>query len=229
MLKIGFISLLICLPGYSAGSYTLEKSCQLLLVVIQDWHTAHGTMQRYQRNNARHTWNAVGKPLAVVIGKNGLALMKKEGDLRSPAGIFPLGTAFGFSPDLKIKMPYLQLTADSICVDDLQSKYYNRIINADSIMQPDWKSGEKMREIPQYQYGALIQYNTNHPVAGAGSCIFLHVWRHSDVGTAGCVAMQQSDLKQVLNWLDAAKQPAIALLPRELYKKRAKNLGLPIG
>lgn len=69
------------------------------------------------------------------------------------------------------KIHYLPLTDSSVCVDDVKSSYYNKIIDSSMIVKKDWLSAEQMREIPVYQFGAVIQHNTNPTLPGAGSCI----------------------------------------------------------
>jgi zinc D-Ala-D-Ala dipeptidase len=214
----------------SLSPQILQQSQQLLLVLAPDWNTFHAKMQRYQRNLVTHTWAPVGKPIPVVTGKNGLAwgvpfqksfssdLQKKEGDLRTPAGIFKLGPAFGFKtkPNPKMKMDYLPLKETSLCVDDKNSIYYNQVIDTAKISRPDWRlgTGEIMHNIPLYEEGSLIQYNTLPPMKGHGSCIFMHRWRSPNSGTAGCIAMDKSNLTQVLHWINPTKNPVIAILPQ---------------
>jgi L,D-peptidoglycan transpeptidase YkuD (ErfK/YbiS/YcfS/YnhG family) len=224
MLKI--LILFSALLFTSAFADTLHENEQLLLVLTKNKNASQGIMQRYQR--CTHCkWSKTGKPFLVVTGKNGLAWpVKKEGDLRSPAGVFEIDRAFGFLP-LSIKIPYLKLDKNHVCVDDPESKYYNQIINTSSIAKPDWNSAEKMREISLYQYGIWIEYNTRNPVRSAGSCIFLHTWHNAHTGTAGCIAMSTSDLKKTLYWLNTKKHPVIVILTEHLYDQYKKRWNLP--
>jgi len=48
---------------------------------------------------------------------------------------------------------------------------------------------DMLRPDDLYRYVLIIGYNTPKPVPGAGSCIFLHVWRGKDSSTAGCTAI----------------------------------------
>jgi D-alanyl-D-alanine dipeptidase len=57
--------------------------------------------------------------------------------------------------------------------------------------------------------------------------VFLHVWRREKSGTAGCTAMQKSDLQDVVAWLDPAQQPLLVQLPRETLAKFRGGWGLP--
>lgn len=226
----------------------LQHSTQLLLVLSPEWNSFQGTLQRYQRSAPGKAWHLVSKePIQVVLGKNGMAWdpelvgqyplpqaerKKQEGDGRSPAGVYEMGTAFGFSTDTRfiprMKWQYLPLKTTSICVDDKTSQYYNELI--DSAAVSDWKagtSGEHMLEIvPQYTWGSVINYNKNN-VVGNGSCIFMHVWLDATAGTAGCVAMEQDKIIKILGWLDPAKKPVIAMFPRDAYKDIQNKWRLP--
>lgn len=68
---------------------------------------------------------------AVAIGGHATAdPVKREGDGRSPAGIFGIGSAFGYAAERPTgwALPYLALTPATECVDDRDSKHYNRIV-----------------------------------------------------------------------------------------------------
>ena len=155
--------------------------------------------------------------------------VKTEGDARSPAGIFKVRTTFGFSPktDNKFKFPHLSLTENSVCVDDEKSSYYNQVIDKSKINNPDWNSGEQMRQVDVYKQGAIISYNESKPVHGAGSCIFMHIWRNPTSGTAGCVAMKESNLHEILGWFSIKKSPVIAILTSADYSRFRKKWNLP--
>src|SRR5437868_2761265 len=80
---------------------------QLLTVTAQGWDNLQGTLKLYERTEDNSAWNQVDEQIPVVLGQKGLAWgiglhsgtpEKKEGDRKSPAGIFSLGTAFGFAP-----------------------------------------------------------------------------------------------------------------------------------
>jgi L,D-peptidoglycan transpeptidase YkuD (ErfK/YbiS/YcfS/YnhG family) len=52
----------------------------------------------------------------------------------------------------------------------------------------------------------VIEYNTRPAVPGRGSAIFLHCGNQP---TAGCVAVPESAMLDILSWLDPAKTPVI--------------------
>jgi L,D-peptidoglycan transpeptidase YkuD (ErfK/YbiS/YcfS/YnhG family) len=153
-------------------------------------------------------WDRVIGPWPVVVGRNGFAPEgeKREGDGRTPSGLFPIGSAFGREADLATGLAYRQLTSDDFWIDDANSPRYN-----------DWVQGvpqgvasyERMlRSDGLYDAGVVIRYNMDPVVSGWGSAIFLHIWRPGGrKPTAGCVAMDEGRLRKLMTWLDADKDP----------------------
>jgi D-alanyl-D-alanine dipeptidase len=251
-MKIGWIS--GCVVALCAASLALAQgsrpaalraSTQILVVTTQDWNGVDGTLQMYERPHARRKWKAVGDAIPVVVGKNGLGWgagvapedgrraagepIKKEGDGKSPAGIFRLSTAFGYtekSPPLW-KLPYLYLSPSVECVDDARSKYYNRVLDRATVA-PDWSSSEQMlRPDGLYRWGLVVDHNADPMTPGSGSCIFLHIWMGPGHGTTGCTAMAQEQLEALLSRLDPARKPMLVQLPRPQYKKLRRHWKLP--
>jgi zinc D-Ala-D-Ala dipeptidase len=77
-----------------------------------------------------------------------------------------------------------------------------------------------------YRFGVMIEHN-RQPLPGYGSCIFLHVWSRDHSGTAGCTAIDLSDLVRLLHWLDSRKNPLIVQLPVPEYLRLRPGWGLP--
>jgi L,D-peptidoglycan transpeptidase YkuD (ErfK/YbiS/YcfS/YnhG family) len=155
-------------------------------------------------------WTMLYAPTPAVIGRNGLAIAheKKEGDGRTPSGIFPLKRAFGYLPTAETGLDYTQVTKDDLWVDDPQSPQYNQWVKAPT----QARSFERLkRDDDQYKLAAVIEYNTDPVVSGDGSAIFMHIWQRYDHPTAGCVAMSERDLKKVLKRLNKGKNPVIIL------------------
>src|SRR3712207_8482067 len=59
--------------------------------------------------------------------------------------------------------------------------------------------------------------------SGRGSCIFLHVWRGPRSSTAGCTAMAEPALAELLRWLDPARRPALVQLTDAAYARRRRS------
>ena len=119
------------------------------------------------------------------------------------------------------KLPYRPATANHKCVNDPASAYYNRIVDQAAVAQPDWASCENMmRSDQRYFVGAVVAHNAAPPVAGCGSCIFLHVWAAPGMPTAGCTAMSLADMTEIAGWLDGAAAPLLVQLPQAEYERR---------
>ena len=168
---------------------SLTESRQLVLVVTPDWNAVDGRLWRYERGSAKEGWQQRGGGLPVVVGKKGLAWgrglhekqksdgpIKKEGDGKSPAGIFRLSSAFGYAATNDagaIKLPYTHLTGTIECVDDVKSEHYNTILDRRNINAPDWNSSEQMRlQKDYYRWGVVVDHNAAPIAKGGGSCIF---------------------------------------------------------
>ncbi|MFP5228206.1 MAG: L,D-transpeptidase [Acidobacteriota bacterium] len=216
----------------------------MVVVTTPGWDSVNGTLQRFERQRASEPWTKVGGAVAVVVGKSGMGWgdgavavpghaagdpVKHEGDGRSPAGVFRVGTLFGYAPDKPAAwaMPYRALTPATECVDDRHSQRYNQIVERTAVA-PDWNSSEHMRsEGVYYQWGAVIEQNPgNRP--GDGSCVFLHVADASGAGTTGCTAMAKAELEGILGWLRPGDDPILVEMPMAKYRQTAKVLRLPL-
>ena len=221
----------------------LSDSRQLIVVTTNNWEAVDGALQRYERAAADQPWRPVGERIPIVVGRNGMAWwrglhgaaigdgpVKKEGDGKSPAGVFSLSSAFGYSSKEqagKVKLPYVQATATLECVDDSLSVHYNQVLDRKSVTSPDWKSSEQMRRQDElYRWGVVVDHNVERE-AGCGSCIFLHIWSGPGKGTAGCTAMDVSKMVEVLSWLDPEKKPVLAQLPVNEFSRLRQSWGLP--
>jgi len=241
-----FIMILILLGCTKTviGSSLPVHSLQMVVVLTGSWGSADASLQLFERESAHTPWRAVNEASAAVVGHNGLgwgiglhdapssgaAPLKKEGDGKAPAGIFLLTAAFGYaSPEAAqwIKLPYRQATASLQCVDDVNSEFYNQVLDT-SNTPLRWKSHEEMlRKDGLYKMGIVVDHNAHPPIPGRGSCIFIHIWKAASQGTAGCTAMAEPDLDGVLRWLDPAKTPVLVQLPRSEYKRYQEAWGLP--
>ena len=152
-------------------------------------------------------WTPLFEEVDGRVGKNGVTGEKAEGDRRTPRGLYGLPLAFGVEADPGSLLPYRQVTGESYWVDDPDSRFYNQWVEGTA--EQDWASAEHLADYPeQYAYAALIAYNTDLVVPGAGSAIFLHC---GGSYTAGCVAIPRERMVELLQWLDPAQSPAILI------------------
>ncbi len=242
LVMLSLVSML-CSCARVAVKPSARDARQAVLVTAPDWNTAAATLQRYERRETGTPWIAVGGPIPAVLGRNGLAWgrglaaespgegpVKREGDGRSPAGVFVIRSAFGYAPADNvpwIRLPYRRSSAGLKCVDDPASPHYNRFVDT-AVEAETWDSHEDMlRRDDLYRFGAVIGHNDDPPVAGAGSCIFLHVWRGPNRGTAGCTAVALPRLEEILRWLDPALFPILVQLVAEDRERLREAWDLP--
>lgn len=228
-------------PTKPAVKVPFEQSLQAVVVTTKGWDTVTGTAAIFNRKDAKSDWKQDGESFPVVVGRSGLAWadllngdidmakIKQEGDGNAPAGLFPLTSAFGVgSKPNAVELPYTKLDQYTECVDDTRSSFYNRIVNRMQVGNFDWKSSEKMLAIgDQYALGVFVAYNSYPVERGRGSCIFLHIWKDANSGTAGCTAMERRNLERIVAWASPAKNPYLVQMPREIYNKRQKAWKLP--
>ncbi len=178
------------------------------VVVVQEKSAGSSQGELIALEQKEGTWQKVLGPIDVMLGRNGLAPEneKREGDGRTPSGIFKLQRAFGYLPSVETGLAYAQVTENDFWIDDPQSPQYNQWVKEIG----EAKSFERLkREDNLYKYAIVVEYNTNPLVVGQGSAIFLHIWRGADQPTAGCVAMEEEDILKLLHWLDRDKNPVI--------------------
>ncbi len=218
-----------------------ESSLQAVVVITNGWDSISGTARLFERKDTASKWRPNGKEFRIVVGRSGLAWgeekepnipiakFKKEGDGNAPAGRFPLTSAFGTaSKPVGVAFDYTKLGPYTECVDDSRSSFYNRIVNRMQVGNFDWKSSEKMLAVgEQYSLGLFVGYNSFPIKRGAGSCIFLHVWKGPDSGTSGCTAMERRDLERIVAWATPAKDPYLVQMPASIYEKNRKAWNLP--
>lgn len=216
---------------------------QLVLVTTDGWDASGGQLRRYERDG--RAWREVGAATSVTVGRNGSAWglglhptqsdgpQKREGDGRAPAGVFALGTAFGYGTSATTPMPYQAMGADDYCIDVNASPLYNRIVDAGTVgreavaestepMRRDLHAGGDQR----YRLGLVIEHNPQR-LAGAGSCIFAHLWKAPGEPTAGCTAMADPAMEALLAWLRPQQHPVFVLLPEAELRRLRQDWRLP--
>lgn len=229
--------------GVSRAAAGWQHARQLVLVTTPDWNADHGTLQRFVRIDG--TWRNVGGRRPVMIGRSGAAWgiglqpaqahgpVKREGDGRSPAGIFRIGEAFGYATVQATALPYRPMQASDYCVDVSGSPFYNRIVDARVVGQQAVASAtEPMRRDlhengdQRYRLGFVIEHNSaGRPMSG--SCIFAHLWKSPADATSGCTAMAPDTMEGLLAWLEPDAHPVFVLLPAGEYQRVRRAWNLP--
>jgi L,D-peptidoglycan transpeptidase YkuD (ErfK/YbiS/YcfS/YnhG family) len=224
------------------------SSSQLIVVVSASFDADHGTLHRFEREAGKPAWRMAGGPARVTLGRNGLGLgiglheigasgdgaglpVKREGDGKSPAGVFRLSSAFGYAPAeqmQELSIPYTHVTEQLECVDDANSAWYNQVVSRGAVEDVDWQSSEQMlMDGIWYEQGIVVDHNTGPASPGAGSCIFLHNWTGPTDTTSGCTAMDPAILTGIVRWIDASRDPILVQFTEQMYGDYKAAWGLP--
>ncbi len=134
-------------------------------------------------------------------GSKGITYHKKEGDGKTPAGLFSFTQAFGMKSDPGAILPYQQITEHDYWVDDTDSPYYNTWVNSLEI-PGDYRSEHLIDHTPQYNYVLNIDYNPDC-TPGLGSAIFLHGYNGKGK-TTGCIAISEKYMKILVKEVDSS-------------------------
>jgi L,D-peptidoglycan transpeptidase YkuD (ErfK/YbiS/YcfS/YnhG family) len=241
--RLSFLLLSIVVNVANAADVSWGAAQQMVLVTTADWDANSGSLQTFERNESG--WKAVTEPRPVTIGRAGSAWgiglhpagqagpVKQEGDGRSPAGVFRIGTAFGYASTAPTGLRYQGMTESDYCIDVSNSSSYNLIVDANVVGQTAVSgSTEPMRRDlhangdQRYKLGFVIEHNPNGKPA-AGSCIFAHLWRQPGEATAGCTAMEERSMSDLMRWLSTDRNPVFVLLPQAQYVRLKDEWRLP--
>ena len=128
------------------------------------------------------------------IGKNGATINKKEGDKKTPKGIYEIENLYYRKDRLKkplTSIKCLEIKKEMGWCNDIQfPKKYNRLFK---IKKKEKIKHEKLKRYDaKYDLLIPIKYNFKKPITGKGSCIFIHLTKDYKP-TAGCVALKKKD------------------------------------
>jgi len=186
----------------------LENVKQLLVVYNEKPESFTAVFVALEKKGKN--WSVKQSPIEAGIGKKGFAFPdeKKEGDGKSPTGIFKLGKLFSYEKQLHTLLENQQTTKEDKWIDDANSADYNKHVSGAT----DAKSYENLLlDTDVYKYCTVIEYNTNPVVKGKGSAIFFHLALKPVSFTSGCVAINEEYMKVMVNWLDPKQNPTIIM------------------
>jgi L,D-peptidoglycan transpeptidase YkuD (ErfK/YbiS/YcfS/YnhG family) len=142
----------------------------------------------------------LGGDAPAACGRSGVRIDKREGDGASPAGCFALLRGFYRADRVALpatRLPLRALRPEDGWVDDPSDPNYNRLVALPYKAHVE----EMWRADGLYDLVVLIGYNTDPPVPGRGSAIFLHVAQPDFAPTAGCIAVPREILAGLLGLL----------------------------
>ena len=200
--KIGYVSnkylkLIVTSEPEIAKTKTAKVAEQIIAVKNTEGYNAK--IEVYEKVSGK--WKTVFTTTGRT-GKNGVTYDKKEGDGKSPVGVFTMSEGFGIANNPgTTKLPYTVLEANDYWVDDPTSEYYNMWMKGPS--NGRWNSAEELYSYKTaYKYSIVIDYNKER-IPYKGSAIFLHV--NTTGPTAGCISLDEASLIKIMKWVDPSK------------------------
>lgn len=216
---------------------------QIIIGIAPTEKSSHAILSMFEREENSHKWTQRNDEWKARLGRNGLAWgigihprnikgpIKKEGDGRSPSGIFKIGSeskyAFGYASVIKKlpQLPYKQITTKDLWVEDSNSPYYNQHLHISHQPKTTWEKKAQMRQGDHaHSLKLFIAHNEGtaqkRAIPNAGSSIFFHIWRGGGTKpTAGCTTMSEPMLKNMISKIDPKKNPVYVLLTAADYQR----------
>ena len=189
-------------PEWVAKLSAAQSTDQMLVVAAfaEDATDAWVSLHEKQSDG---TWHMV-MTTPGFIGKNGLN-KTKEGDAKTPTGVFHFNRAFGIADDPGCAIPYVKVDNDTYWSGDPEPGHrYNELVTTKDVPELDLESGDSEHIIDypyHYQYCLNISYN-EEGTPGLGSAIFLHCFGPAKPFTGGCVAIPEEHMKYVMTQVD---------------------------
>lgn len=230
-------------PAGAAGAATplperlthIGESRQVVVVTTRSWTTSHARLQTWKLTSSGE-WVRVVDPIPARVGWNGVRreANRKQNTGTTPAGTFGLLRGFGLAKPAGVDLPYRRVDRnDWWPYDPADPKTYN-VFQPRRVKHAQWRTdwSERLKSYgAQYRYAVVLDYNLpseitwrngqrvarNTADTSAGGGIFLHV--SGSGATAGCVSIARDQMRQVLRWLDPAKDPVIVIGPRDVIEK----------
>ncbi len=199
-------------------SQSVSDSCGQEILVKSSGYHAEVFLMTYRNGDWVQDYYTTA-----AIGENGITYNKTEGDHMTPAGTFPILFAFSTSPQ-NTKIPFVQITEDSVWVCDPDSTYYNTLQSKSSPSR-DWSENggaEKMYvKFSKKSSTACICFGFNGDgrsqysatTYDGGSALFLDgVGPNGDMYSGyGDIKIASDDMTQILALLDPALNPVITI------------------
>ena len=135
-----------------------------------------------------------------AIGKRGIGIKKREGDLITPKGIFKIKEIFYRKDRIKnlsTKIRKIIIKKNMGWCDDPNSKKYNQLIR-----YPFKFNSERLyRSDNIYDIIIVLNFNMSPVKKNKGSAIFIHVAKNKFSSTKGCIALKKNELKKMIKFL----------------------------
>ncbi|MGP4001015.1 L,D-transpeptidase family protein [Streptomyces sp. 8N706] len=179
--------------GQRLRSRIPERSRQVVAVYGRGEDSADSTVVLWTKHGK--TWERT-RSWAAHNGKRGWATDHREGDKRSPVGVFTLSDAGGVLPEPKgSDLPYTRSAGFAA------PHYWPKT---------HWHDFDHVIAI---DYNRLKGTSPNDPTRPQGQSKGGSIWLHLDhgSGTSGCVSLPEPAMEYLLRTLDPARHPVVVM------------------
>ncbi|MBQ9433001.1 MAG: L,D-transpeptidase family protein [Synergistaceae bacterium] len=164
------------------------------LVIVSGTNGSNARFSFHEKDSSGLWHEVIHAP--AYIGKNGWG-KTREGDVKTPTGVYTFTEAFGILEDPGCPMGYTQVDDSHYWVGDSNSGRYNQFVSIRDYDDFDKKESEHIIDYnPGYQYCLNISWNSDG-TPKKGSAIFLHCYTKRKF-TGGCVAIPEEIMREVV-------------------------------
>ena len=192
---------LLARSGYTLSE--LENS-DIQQLIIADTYGTQSEIHLFTQKN--DVWENENISCYGFIGSNGIGERNFSDSKTTPKGLFKIGDCFYQNEQPVTWLNTFRITENTCWVEDVQSEWYNQKVEMEN--KEDMPKSKMMAEESCFEYGIVIEYNTNPVDKEKGTSVFMCC---GDEETDGNIAVAQNDLLQYLNLLNAAKNPHIII------------------
>ena len=182
--------------GLKTRAQLTTASRQAVVVIGDDQDSNQATAMLYERDSALG-WQPASAPWPAHNGLHGWTNDHRQGDHRSPIGVFDLTDAGGRLPNPGTKLPYDHAPAFTVAGTGSQG-------------EPLAGSFDYVVAINYNREPGTSPLNQTRPLGESrGGGIWIHV--DHDGPTQACISLPKDRMRELLRWLDPAKRPALVM------------------
>lgn len=150
-----------------------------------------------------------------AIGRNGTTASPAEGDGKTPEGTFPILFCYGLQQP-QTGIPFIQLTSDSVWVDDAESMYYNCLTTRQQAGDASYEDTYSQFSRGYYSYNIFFANNGDgqtpgKATPGMGSVRVLEGYKKKLEPTNGDIKISEGDMQSILAILNAEYDPVVTV------------------
>ncbi|MFT9055316.1 MAG: L,D-transpeptidase family protein [Ethanoligenens sp.] len=208
---------------YPAAFYgsAFDNSSQVIVVTNNPMNNVNATVSAYEKTG--NGWKMVFSNISALIGQNGMQYdsLRRQDTNTTPSGVYGIPFAFGWAQNPGTKLPYRVADSNSYWDENSGSSTYNRWVEGN----PGGEC-EQIATQPLYKYAMALDYNWNQ-TPGKGAGIFIHI--KPRYYTGGCVGVGESELVQLMQWVDPTQNPKVLICPQADFSQYYYAQAIPAG